>query len=236
MASIRFQRLQGGLVNVERLFLPQVRDPSGASYTTDDLHRAAAYIAIAHAEVQHYLDDRTKELSAKARTAFSTKGLVGQELTAMLAYLQEKITLQSEHQPALIAEQKIDSTRFTAPAGFPVVLGELLNAAADAYETKIRTKNNGIKSSNLTKLLLPLGFPASSLYSKWLAKMDALGTDRGNQVHKSLGTTIIGDPFAFSDDINKALIGDPTWSIPSNEIGSISALDAAIDIRLAFLA
>ena len=234
MASIRFQRLQSGLANVQRLFLPQVRDPSGASYTDDDLHKAAAYIAIAHAEVQHYLDDRTKELSLKARSAFSTKGFISQELFGMVAYLSAGLTLPAEYDPALRAEQKNKSPTFAIPTGYPIVLAELVNAAADAYE-KIRIKNGGIKSSNLTKLLLPLGFPASSLYSKWLAKMDALGTDRGNQVHKSLGTTIIGDPFSFSDDIGKALTGDPAWSVQANEISSLNALDTAIDNRLALL-
>lgn len=236
MASTRLQKLQGGLANVQRLFLPPVRDPSGAAYTPDDLHRSAAYIAIAHAEIQHYLDDRTKELAQRAKSAFSTKGLVGPELIGMIAYLSDGLTLQSEHQPALSVEQKFNPPKFSVPAGYPIVLADICHTAMEAYEAKIRTKNNGIKSSNITKLLLPLGFSASSLYSKWLAKMDALGTDRGNQVHKSLGTTIIGDPFSFADDINKALSGDPAWSVPANEIGSLNALDAAIDARLALLA
>jgi hypothetical protein len=231
MSSARFIKLQSGLARVKNLFLPAVRDFTGASYVSDDLARASAYIALAHAEIQHYFDDRSRELLSKANFAFVNYGLVSREIVAMLCYAPApKDPLPQDPAAAIIFENKTANS----VKNYSRTLTARISQAAKAYEDDIRSKNNGIKSFNLMKLFLPLGFSAVSLNENWRAQMDSIGASRGDNVHKSLGSTIIGDPFEFFDDIEKAINGKPAWAI-ADQISSIRQFDDAIDARINFL-
>jgi hypothetical protein len=209
MSSLRFSKLEEGLRRVRGIFLPAVRDVTGANYTDVDVGRAAGYIAIAHAEIQHYFDDRVRELAIKAIHEFSAKDLVSREIVGLLTYCgmkDKELTLDA--QQAVSDELTAHVKHPTTSIAFCSTSISVIKRAGEFYEKEFRQKNNGIKTKNLIKLLLPLGFSPQALNQKWLAKMDSLGVNRGNSVHKSLGSTIIGDPFSFSDDIEKALHGD----------------------------
>jgi hypothetical protein len=212
-----------------------VRDVTGASYVPDDLARASAYIALAHAEIQHYFDDRSRDLASKANFAFTNYGLVSREITALLCYAPiPKDQLPQAPSAAVLLEKKAVLNHATSAIDFAGTLSMRISQAVKSYEDDVRLKNNGIKASNLMKLFLPLGFSAVSLNDNWLTQMDSIGAARGDNVHKSLGSTIIGDPFEFFDDIEKALNGTPAWMV-AGQISSIRQFDDAIDERINYL-
>lgn len=235
MSSVRFTKLKSGLVRVRNLFLPATRDITGSSYVPDDSARAAAYIALAHAEIQHYFDDRARDLATKANFSFFNYGTVSREIIALLCYgPPSKDELPLGLAAALGGEKRAVASQTQSVINYSATLTENIVKSSKAYEDDVRRKNNGIKSSNLLKLFLPLGFSVDSINDKWLAQMDSIGASRGENVHKSLGSTIIGDPFEFFDDIEMALNGNAAWN-SNNQISSIRNFDDAIDDRINFL-
>lgn len=231
MRSARFQKLEKGLDRVKALFLPAQRLTSGG-YTPDDCDRSAAYIAMAHAEIQHYFDDKARELAQKGVYAFEQKGMLSREVISLISYLLPKDPFSRDPATALPAETRATTKAKAVDIGVPNVLAQNITRAAKSYEDDIRKKNNGIKSFNLMNLFLPLGLSATEFHPKWLAKMDDIGESRGNNVHKSLGSTIIGDPFEFFDDIERAMWGDPAWTSGVKQIASIASFDQLVDDRI----
>lgn len=232
MPSLRLNLLNAGLARSAALFLPAARLSSGG-YSADEVDRSAGYVAIAHAEVQHFIDDRVRDLAIKAQQSFIGKGLMSQEIFAAVSYCAKPLEQVSNHDSANRQEEKVPQPAISAgPHYFSRVLSSHALSALRFYEDEIRTKNNGIKTANLLRLLLPLGIGSDKLHAKWLGKMDELGERRGRQVHKSLGSTIIGDPFEFADDIDLALHGNVAWAATCDEIASLDKFDEVIDARI----
>ena len=229
MSSARFTKLEGTIARVSALFLPPAEDPTGAAYGPDEIDRSAAFIAMAHAAIQHYIDDRVRELADGALASFSTYGNVSVELLTMVAYGRRMEPTPQDINVGLKAERSVTQPD---PWEFPPLVRQLISKSFLDFEEEVRRKNNGIKTYNLTKLLLPLGFSSSGFNDKWLAKMDTIGTDRGNQVHKSLGSTILSDPFSYARDIRAAVYGDVAWSPSPDQISSLASFDSEVDTRL----
>ena len=226
MQSARFLRMEAGLLRVRQLFLPESPDPTGASYDRDVQDKSAAYIALAHAEIQHFLDDRAKSLAEKALLVFKTRGIAAPETVTLASYADPSSLL------APTSELKVTEAE---PFDFPPLVRQFITKVYLDYEANVRSKNNGIKTFNLKNLFVPLGFSVTTFNDKWLAKMDGIGKDRGDLVHKSLGSTIVGDPFSYKADVDAAVSGDASWFNSSSPIASLKDLDAEIETRIYLL-
>jgi hypothetical protein len=90
-----------------------------------DVGRAAGYIAIAHAEIQHYFDDRVRELASKAIQEFSAKDLVSREIVGLLTYcgMKDKVL-------TLDAQQAANATDIASIQRFDNVVDDRLAALA----------------------------------------------------------------------------------------------------------
>ena len=215
--------MEYGLLRVRQLFLPALPDPTGALYDKDVQDKSAAYIALAHAEIQHFLDDRAKNLAEKALLAFKTRGIATPETVTLAAYADPSSLLAAAIEPKVPEPEPYD---------FPPLVRQFIAKVYADYEGNVRSKNNGIKTFNLKSLFVPLGFSLATFNAKWLAKMDGIGKNRGDLVHKSLGSTIIGDPFSYEADIKAAVYGNVIWINPTSPIASLKDLDVEIETRL----
>ena len=68
-------------------------------------------------------------------------------------------------------------------------------------------QNNGIKEKDILKILLPLGFPFSSIDSTWLTSINSFGSLRGELVHKNINqiTRLIGYQY-IDETVHRILI------------------------------
>jgi hypothetical protein len=89
----------------------------------------------------------------------------------------------------------------------PPSLPQRVDRAVKSYRS-IVTDNNGVKESNLLRLLTPLGVEASDYPAGWLQDMNTFGSDRGDIAHGSaVGVRQPPDPLTLKDLVKRVLDG-----------------------------
>jgi hypothetical protein len=134
-------------------------DLNAATITQSLKARSAAFIVLAHAEIEYGIEAACYSISGQLSTA-------SEPAMAMLAWgmLQVRGTL--------------DVARLASKRKTP------LSVVADNYNVVVNA-NHGIKENNLYSLLLPLGVNVTALKTDVLT-LDAFGSRRGDLAHKPL--------------------------------------------------
>ena len=167
--SVRFVQLVRRLQELCGEFLPDERDD--LNYSTKDVDQISAFLLLAHAELEYFIEDWTFTLAVEALKGWREDGRASGSLIALLAYHDVK---QPDTPPSLTAGTDV------------ILLEERLKAVVTTYCRFVRQINNGIKQKDLLALLLPIGVPDADLDAAWLGGMDVLGQERGERAHKSL--------------------------------------------------
>jgi hypothetical protein len=71
-----------------------------------------------------------------------------------------------------------------ASGDIKTVVGKMINT----YKVQIIKKNHGIKSENLEKILIPLGFITKELDAQFIADLNSFVAERGQCAHLSVRT------------------------------------------------
>ena len=86
-------------------------------------------------------------------------------------------------------------------------IDQIIERAVEQYR-RIVEDNNGIRTRDLKRLLMPVGIALSDLDQTWLNSMNSLGGQRGFVAHKSrLGIRNLPDPKTENDAVNDLLVG-----------------------------
>ena len=156
-------------------FLP-APDPTG-NYSKPDYYRTAAFLLLAHAEVEEFLEQRCLEVASAAVAAWTVDSVPRSTIVALAAF---------SHAKGKAALPKPGQT------GRPQIR-EVLDSAKRSYSLVVH-KNNGVKEENLLNLLLPLGIRESQIPTDFLNAMNTLGSIRGGYAHRRVGAQTPPDP------------------------------------------
>jgi hypothetical protein len=198
--SIRFRQLRSELRRLRLHLLPDRWDPTG-SYSDRQLDRARAYRILAHAEIEAFIED-----------------------VALAKVEQRYVEWQTAQKPSYVIICVVAATVLgwadaeTIDKGLPVLSLSKLNTKGDSINLvidgavkqyqEIVSNNNGIKSGNLKRLLMPIGIALSDLSGTWLNTMDSFGGRRGSVAHSSrVGLKSVPDPQDENATINLLLQG-----------------------------
>jgi hypothetical protein len=141
--------------------LPADRPFGGFTATEQD--RIHAYVLLAHAELEFFLESLGKDLVARARR-ISIAGPCAPVISRLI-FLKSKSTGQiSSATP------------------------EAIEAACNFYDS-IVDNNHGLKTRNIMRLFMPLGLTHKDLDTFLLANLDAFGKLRGEFAHTSARLT-----------------------------------------------
>lgn len=174
--SSRFRDMESALSELRKQFLPRAFDPTG-TYSTLVLARARAYRVLAHAEVEHYLEDRVREIALHALSLWKVSEQVSAPLLALVAFSGRLMDLPPD---SLSPSQKSAATKHDEQ----LQLGERVNAASKCFFAMLG-QNHGVKEPNLLRLLIPIGFKHSDFDPLWLTTMNTFGEARGEAAHSS---------------------------------------------------
>ena len=171
-------------------FLPRSFDPTG-SYSARQFDRARAFRLLAHAEIESYLEQVSFETANKAYDAWQVRGLITQPLVSMVAY----------------TESTLGKVPQTKPVTGPSDLQTRIEKSRNSLTKYSRSGNNGIRESNILRLLLPVGIRETDIDSTWLSTIDSFGKERGDTAHNSGRVSQPPDPKNEFDKVTQIVNG-----------------------------
>lgn len=168
--SQRYRDLVERLSELRHCFLPKEFDPFG-NYDNETLLKASAYIVLAHAEIESFIEDRAQETAFTAIMSWKEHKKTNFVLVGLVARYAKIDNLgQSE------MNEKTDDKRMNImnqiERSYTAFLGEIEG-------------NHGIRAFNINGLLTPIGIEKATLDQTWILDMDSYGKRRGEIAHKS---------------------------------------------------
>lgn len=184
--SKRYIQLEARLSELQRNLLSLLRKPpiSKTHYNDQELDSTRAYIVLTHAEIEAFCEDIVRKKARSARERFDRGMGVTPVLRRIVSYHVGK-------------NQKSWSDVRTPTA-------DVVERASQSHLTTIQ-QNQGIKRSNLKKLLFPLGVLETEMDVTWLALMDSFGRERGGVAHSSVRIGTAPDPVTELTTVNQLL-------------------------------
>jgi hypothetical protein len=174
MPSQRYNLLQRQVAKLERALLPpaqQLADLSVDLTKIDGIeNRVAAFVVLCHAELESYLEDRSRAIAERGQFQWLRKKRHSPCVFSLLAYYAD-----SELPDALPVVGDADYDRAD--------LTPLLRNAVDRHITRINS-NNGIKTKDVLALVLPIGLRVGFIPHAAIAELDAYGAQRGAIAHQ----------------------------------------------------
>jgi len=195
--SVRFKALQRRIQELISRFLPPAFSATGV-YSAEELDKARAFRMLAHAEIEHFLEDRALEIADAAFNLFKTASRASRPLVHILT----NVVGEQEGLPSKPGTQRTALT--------------IAGRGLGQYRHKM-LHNNGIRTDNLMQILLPVGVLESELDSAWLSTTDGFGAKRGLTAHTSAVTHAI-DPQDDHQTVQQIMTGMADVDEMLNEI------------------
>ncbi|MBF0568523.1 MAG: hypothetical protein HQK95_06590 [Nitrospirae bacterium] len=179
--SQRFEELQNRLTQLRIRFI------SGSETVEQDDIRA--YVLLAHAEIESYFEDITREIAMNAYTDWNDKSTLSATLISLAINSEGNFGKAPIEILNLIDKNnnKMNVTLQTALMSFIINIDDKdgIKGIVDSFDDIVR-QNNGIKENNLLKLLLPIGVDRMDIDNTWLIDINQFGERRGDIAHQSL--------------------------------------------------
>lgn len=174
--SPSFKKLEASLRQLRRQLLPRHFDPTG-TYPERVIARSRGYRVLAHAEIEHFIEQRAQEVVLHALKTWNSTGAVRVTHVSLIAFCGRAADVP----PATLipVDPSAKKKHFEQ-----LHLKERLKNAASAFFTALK-ENHGIKEINLLRLLLPIGLNPDEIDPTWLAIMNSFGERRGEAAHSS---------------------------------------------------
>ncbi|WP_330356207.1 HEPN domain-containing protein [Streptomyces chartreusis] len=149
----------------------------GAPPSDEEYDRALAYRVLMHAEIERYLEDTALTALLSSQEIFKSKnGRITHPAGSALSHYRSKCFLEGKDG----AESAFPDSRVLATYAL-----SKLEDAVKWIEISIITNNNGIKPTDVRKLMGWIGIDSSELDPNLLDALKRLGTERGDAAHLS---------------------------------------------------
>lgn len=188
--SQEYRTLRVRITQLRNHFLPRPFNPTG-SYSARQFDRARAFRLLAHAEIESYLEAVSFETAIKAYDAWQVRGMVTEPLISMVAYTESSLGKIPE----------------TTPRTGPPDLQTRIEKSKNSLTRYSTSQNNGIRESNILRLLLPVGIREADIDSIWLSTIDSFGKDRGVTAHSTSRVSNPPDPKSEFDKVTQIVDG-----------------------------
>lgn len=197
--SERFKELESRLSELRKNLLPAEFSPTG-QYTDKEQDCARGYRLLAHAEIESYLEDISRETVTEAIRLWKKERKPSRSLISFLASYHSSWNVSDQISNEEIIQ--IAKSRINAKES----ISKVIDLAQTQYLQRLKD-NHGVKENNLFTLIIPTGVDVSELDSTWLTNLNNFGSLRGNAAHNSkLATDEINPKDEFSR-INSLLVG-----------------------------
>ena len=197
--SKRFRTLEQELKKLRKYFLPRQFDPQG-NYSERQVSLATAYLVLAHAEIESYLEDRVVEIATNSLKIWKNNNQTTITLVSLFAFsglnLEKPPDSLIVNQQPQILEEKLK-------------LDKKLSKVFGSFRKSVKN-NHGIREKNILLLLLPIGVSSDDLDQVWLQEMNDFGAKRGEFAHQSASnykTRQPPDPKNELEMVNRLLQG-----------------------------
>lgn len=180
--SPRYRSLLTRLTELRRHLLPSAFDPT-SPYTPRQVDRTFAYRLLAHAELEHCLEQLVVFTVAEAWSRYRSDHKPRTSLLALVAYYEGQLGGPPETlQPGAVAKKVLSS------------LDERIDKARHHHVGFVVRQNNGMTERNVLRLLMPVGVHGHELDPAWLNDVEAFSVARGSAAHQSGRVQQIPDP------------------------------------------
>jgi hypothetical protein len=186
--SNRYMQLKRRLHELRNHLLPFLPEPpvSKVLYNVQEIDSTRAYIVLAHAEIEAFCEDIVREKARTAKGSFDVAGRVTPVLRRIVSYY--------------VGKNRRSWSDVRTPSA------DVVEKASQSYFSAIN-ENNGIKRTNLEKLLYPVGVLERHMDTTWVAQMDSFGGKRGRLAHSSVRAGVAPDPLTELTTVNQLLDG-----------------------------
>lgn len=183
--SKRFILLRKSLRMLQKHFLPAKFSSTGV-YSAGAISKTRAYRLFAHAEFEHYFEERSLEVASCSFKKWELKRVASKTLLSLVLYSGRDMPLP----PA-----SLKSPQPSGQANHDELL-DLMKRVKKAYSAfqNIVRNNNGIKEVDILRLLLPIGVDYKDLDPIWIATINSFGKARGEFAHTSMAMAINNPP------------------------------------------
>ena len=177
--SVRYNELKNEVLQLRRNLLPK-RFLSSGQYKEEVITRTVAYRVLTHAEIEEYLEDRSRDIALRAVKAWKERSKASKTLLALIAFsgmtMEKPPSSMSPEQPSQAGQwdEKIK-------------LSKKIDLAMNVFHS-VLNNNNGIKEENILRLLLPIAVDCGQLDTVLVADLNSYGFSRGLVAHKGLGS------------------------------------------------
>lgn len=181
MSSKKYSELESAVDLLKKNLMNFAKSPV-EPYLDADLLKCQAFIVFSHAEIQVYLEAVARRILQEAEVRWSTTKTADRVITTLMAFRHPE-GISVPNNPINPHEN----------GNFEKIL-----VKAIASHRKIIRKNNGIKRTNISQMLLPLGLLPNDFIEAMLIQLDKTGKIRGDMVHKASSVSLktIRDPFS----------------------------------------
>lgn len=177
--SNRYKQLRSRLSELRKHMLPATFSPTG-DYSDRQQDRARGYRLLAHAEIESYFEDLSKETVTEAIRKWKTSDKPSNIMISFLASYHSSWSAGDEvSNEELIQIAKSRKNKES--------IAEVIRLAQSQFAKKLKD-NHGVKDKNFKTLFLPTGVDIDSLDQTWLANIDGFGTKRGEVAHSAKQT------------------------------------------------
>lgn len=164
--SERFQMLEERIRELEDSLLPESFSDTG-EYEDRERDRARGFRVLAHAEIESFLEDISKEKMKEAARTWKRERQPTQAILSLIACYQ-----------ARSGKETVDS---------------VVDDAMRQYSSDVRN-NHGVKEENFMRLLRPVGIDTGGVDPTWLTNLNEFGKLRGEAAHSSKTTMVEINP------------------------------------------
>ena len=195
--SVRFKALRARVDELRDRFLPVTFSSTG-NYSSAELDNARAFRMLVHAELEHFFEERALDIASRAFDLLKTRYKPSRPIIHLLS------NIVGNHQ-GLPSELGTNTTPLSIAGK---VLGQYKHFVVG---------NHGIRTSNILRILLPIGVQEAEIDDVWLSTTDGFGAKRGTTAHSASITYTI-DPQDDFQTVSQIMNGVQDLDLLLNQI------------------
>lgn len=183
--SIEYEELKADILALKEGLMSFEKREDG-DYTAEEILKCKAFIVFSHAEVENYFEKVSRRIMSEARQRWESNAVPDRVIATLLAYRRKELSPIPENPKQSSRKSRLES-----------IVAECFKL----HEAAI-ADNNGIKATNLSQLLSPIGLMPHDIEEAMIIQLDKTGAVRGDLVHKQSKVSMrrIRDP--FSDELS----------------------------------
>jgi hypothetical protein len=194
--STRYELLQQNVTELARSLLPSAADLADLSVDLTKVdgieNRTAAFLVLCHAELEAYLEDRSREIAEASEQAWLVHHKITPAAFALMAFYSSAKLPDAIPKVGDEKHERSDLTR-------------LLQTAVERHLAVIG-ENHGIKTQHLLSLVVPIGMRFRAIPDTAMAELHAYGAKRGSVAHNSNRVRATLNPREEKDRADRVLV------------------------------